>query len=103
MKLLRRDGTLIAESESIRAVCEARTDLSYADLSDANLDFSCWPLWCGSLKVKLDKKQQRQLVYHALAVSPNAPGVSRKLRDWANQFHRVGEVPKLAGKKAGSR
>jgi len=31
-------------------------DFSRADLSGVDLDFSCLPLWCGSLEAKFDKK-----------------------------------------------
>ena len=47
-------------------------DLSRADLRGANIDFAAWPLWCGSLRVTLDERQQAQLLYHVLAVSPVA-------------------------------
>jgi hypothetical protein len=54
-------------------------------------------LWCGSLKAKLDTKQKRQLLYHLLAVAPEYR--SKELLKEANQFHRVGEVPKLTNDK----
>ena len=66
-----------------------------ADLRGANLDFSCWPLWCGSLDVKLDKKQKRQLLYHVLAVAPEYR--TPELLKEANKFHKIPEVPKLEG------
>ena len=47
-------------------------DLRGADLSGANIDYAAWPLWCGALNVALDERQQAQLLYHALAVSPAA-------------------------------
>jgi hypothetical protein len=71
----------------------SRADLSGADLSGANLDYSQWPLWCGSLSAKLDTKQKRQLLYHVLAVAPEFR--SEKLLAEANKFHRIPEVPKL--------
>jgi len=43
-----------------------RADLYGADLQGANLDFSVWPLWCGSLGVKGDEKLVGQLAYHLL-------------------------------------
>lgn len=39
-------------------------DLGRADLIRANIDFSCWPLWCGSKTVKVDAKIARQLAAH---------------------------------------
>ena len=70
-------------------------NLHEADLCRANLDFSCWPLWCGSLDVKLDKKQKRQLLYHVLAVAPEYR--TPELLKEANKFHKIPEVPKLEG------
>ena len=66
-------------------------NLRNSDLRGANLDFASWPLWCGSLKVKVDSRIAKQLMYHALAV---LPGEDREefLADplkYANGFHRV--------------
>ena len=67
-----------------------RADLTRADLRGANIDFSAWPLWCGSLEVKLDKRQQAQLLYHVLAVSPVARAMaSQEMLDFANGSHVV--------------
>jgi hypothetical protein len=41
-----------------------RADLRGADLTDAVLDYSCWPLWCGSKNVKVDAKIAAQLAAH---------------------------------------
>jgi hypothetical protein len=35
-----------------------------ADLRGANIDLSCWPLWCGSKSVKVDVRIARQLAAH---------------------------------------
>jgi hypothetical protein len=69
-------------------------DLGGADLRNANLDFAAWPLWCGSLGVVLDDRLKAQLLYHVI----DAVGVERftdKQIEFANTFHRVGEVPRL--------
>ena len=42
-------------------------DLQGADLRRADLDFSAWPLWCGSIGAIVDDRIQRQLLYHAYA------------------------------------
>lgn len=39
-------------------------NLCGADLCGANLDFSCWPLWCGSKNVKADDRLIAQLIFH---------------------------------------
>ena len=74
-------------------------NLRGADLRWAKLDFSCWPLWCGSIDVKLDSKQLKQHIYHALinADKELKALITPELRDYANGFHRVvsGEVKRL--------
>ena len=77
-------------------------DLSGAKLSGADLDYSSWPLWCGSLNAKIDKRIFCQLLYHTLRAGKsvedeevqallNNPDVLKL----ANQFHRVEECGKL--------
>lgn len=39
-------------------------DLRGADLCGAGIDFSCLPLWCGSLSAHFDDRQLRQIAYH---------------------------------------
>ena len=39
-------------------------NLSNADLTGANIDFSAWPLWCGTHNVKADKKIAAQIAMH---------------------------------------
>ena len=76
--------------------------LSWADLSGANLDFSCLPLWCGSLKAKFDDKQLIQIAYHLVKAGLQSENASeetkaelRKLIGLANKFHRVDECGKI--------
>lgn len=64
-------------------------NLSGADLSGADIDFACWPLWCGSLDVKIDdngkygsikdttSKDNNMLVYHAAEVDALLADVAR--------------------------
>jgi len=43
-------------------------NLNGANLNEVDLDFSCLPLWCGSLKIgKTDRKQSLQILTHARA------------------------------------
>ena len=72
-------------------------DLRLADLSEANIDFSCWPLWCGSLGVKADKGLAAQLAYHFCSLDCAAPeyvAARNAVLDFANQMHR-GDVLRL--------
>ena len=43
-------------------------DLSKADLRRANINYSCWPLWCGSAGVKVDRRIAAQLASHFCAL-----------------------------------
>ena len=79
-------------------------DLRGADLRGANLDYSCLPLWCGSLTVDMDDRQVKQLLYHTLSIVKHSKNVSSELKEKlltennlmiANEFHRVGECGKL--------
>lgn len=66
---------------------ERDADLRGANLRGADLDFSCWPLWCGSFSVKLDDDQIGQLAYHLLKVMDEKrfKMVFRYLRPIANK------------------
>ncbi len=79
-------------------------NLGGADLSDADLDYSCWPLWCGSLTAQIDDRIAMQLLYHlcstimhSLEVSTDIKAVllSQMVLDIANRFHRADECGKL--------
>lgn len=79
-------------------------DLSCADLVGANLDYSCWPLWCGSLKAQIDDRIAVQLLYHLCSTVKYSPDVSKEIKDFllsekgielANRFHRVNECGEL--------
>lgn len=73
-------------------------DLRGADIRGSDLDFSTWPLWCGGLHVKTDRRIMAQLAYHFCAQDCDDPDYI-KARDailwFANSFHRVDECGKL--------
>ena len=78
-------------------LCEAdlhRANLRGADLRGANIDYACWPLWCGSLGVKVDVRIARQLAYHLCALDCDDPEYIKArnaILDFANRFHRADE------------
>ena len=76
-------------------------NLSYANLRGADLDYSAWPLWCGGLHAKTDRRLMAQLAYHFCAQDCDDPDYI-KARDailwFANSFHRVKECGKLEPK-----
>ena len=86
------------ERANLRGANLRGANLSEADLRGANLDFSCLPLWCGSLNAEFDDKQIIQIVYHAVKSGINSKNTSdevknelSKLIGLANKFHRVQE------------
>ena len=67
-------------------------NLRGADLRGANLDFASWPLWCGGLHVKIDKRLACQLAYHFCNQDCDDPEyieARNAILKFANQFHRV--------------
>ena len=72
-------------------------DLRRADLSGANIDYSSWPMWCGSIKAVVDRTIAVQLLYHALSVGMDHFGeaVPDELIKIANTFHRIGECEEI--------
>ena len=87
-------------------------DLYGANLYGANLDYSAWPLWCGSLKAQIDDRIAKQLLYHTLSAVQYSDNVSDEIKAAlltedniavANQFHRVDECGKLTVYEEGER
>jgi uncharacterized protein YjbI with pentapeptide repeats len=73
----------------------SRADLSRADLSGANLDYSVWPLYCGSKHVKVDKKIATQLAAHFCVLDCDDPDyqVARAaILAFAQQSHRARDL-----------
>lgn len=77
-------------------------DLRGANLRDTNLDYSCLPLWCGSLEAHFDDRQLVQIAYHLVKAGLQSKNASEetkkelsKLIDFANKFHRVNECGEI--------
>ena len=94
------DATL--NGANLRSATLNGADLSGTDLRGANLDYSCLPLWCGSLSANFDDRQIIQFVYHIVKSGLNSTNTSdeikselAKLIDLANKFHRVDECGKI--------
>lgn len=80
------------------------TNLQHANLQGADIDYSCLPLFCGSLCANFDSKQLKQIAYHLVKAglsSTNATDEDRrelsKLIDYANGFHRAQECGFIVG------
>ena len=81
---------------NLRGANLTSANLSGADLLGADFDFSCLPIWCGSLSAKFDDKQIKQFMYHIVKAGLFSPNVSdrikaelEKLIPLANEFHRA--------------
>ena len=76
----------------------SNANLSKADLRGATLDYSCYPLWCGSLHLKADKRLACQLAYHLCSMQCDDADyikMRNSILGFANQFHRVDECGEL--------
>lgn len=83
---------------NLRGVDFSWAELRGADFRGANLDYSAWPLWCGKLNVKTDKRIMCQLAYHFCAQDCDDPeyiAARNTILDFANQFHQVDECGRL--------
>ena len=61
-----------------------------ANLSGANLDFSCFPLWCGGSKFKCDTKLVYQLLAHICTLDfPDDEGIKTLILPFAVKSHRA--------------
>ena len=73
-------------------------NLNDADLRSANFDYSCYPLWYGSLHLKANKRLACQLAYHLCSMQcDDADYVKMRnsILGFANQFHRVDKCGEL--------
>jgi len=75
-------------------------NLRHADLSYADLDMSVFPLWCGSLGIKVDIRLSAQIAYHFCRFETDDEEVKaaqQAIKTLANKFHRIGndveEIP----------
>ena len=95
------------ENADLRDVCLCNVGLRWAnlkgaDLRGADIDFACWPLWCGSLKAKIDMRLASQLLYHTIRAMQSVDDArckavcnDPKVIRLANEFHRVEECGKI--------
>ena len=70
-------------------------DLRGADLSGASIDFSVWPLWCGSNGVKVDAKIAAQLAAHFCALDCDDPAYQAAraaVLEFAKTSHRADDL-----------
>jgi hypothetical protein len=85
------------ENNNIKIALEAAVAAS-ASLDGASLDFSAFPLWCGSLNIKCDIRLPAQLAYHLCRLGCNDPlfiAARNSLIPLAEKFHRYQECGEL--------
>ena len=73
-------------------------NLQTADLRGADVDYSCWPLGCGSLDVIVDRRIFCQLAYHLCRVivdDDECKEAQLMLGKLANEFHRADECGRV--------
>jgi hypothetical protein len=81
-------------SADLRGADLRGADLRGANLRGANLDYSCLPLWCGSLDMIVDRRIAAQIAYHFCRLECDDPdfiAARSAIVDFANTFHRVEE------------
>ena len=92
------------QGEDMRGAEMNGANMQRVDMRGADIDYSVWPLWCGSLKAYVDDRIAIQLLYHTLSVVQYSPYVSEDVKrmlltrdvvEVANRFHRVDECGKL--------
>ena len=70
-------------------------DMQGADLQGANLDYSCLPLWCGSKKMKVDKRIASQIAAHFCALNcddADYQAARTAILEFAKTSHRADDL-----------
>ena len=64
-----------------------------ANLRWADLDFSCFPLWCGGSKFKCDTRLVYQLLAHICTLDfPDDEGIKELIMPFAQKSHRAQDL-----------
>ena len=83
-KVLEEHKKWIEDNSNGKRAKLSNADLRYANLSNANLDFSCFPLWCGSFGIKADDRIVSQLIYHVCRL--NIENCSDEIKQFVNSI-----------------
>ena len=106
MKITNIHGKVLFSSrhKTIKATLEAAVkkeanlegaNLRGANLERVNIDFSCWPLWCGTKNVRVDIKIIRQLLAHVCCLdntSKEYKEIKKLILPFAKKSHRAEEL-----------
>ena len=74
-------------------------NLCRANLRGANVDFACWPLWCGSQGVKVDIKIVYQILAHVACLDCDEPEfaeIQKDIMPYAVKSHRAKDLGLIA-------
>ena len=78
---------------NLRGADLRRANLRRANLSETDLDFSCFPLWCGGSKFKCDTKLVYQLLAHICTLEfDDAEGIKTLIMPFAVKSHRAKDL-----------
>ena len=70
-------------------------NLRGADLRSADLDYSCLPLWCGSKKMKVDRRIAAQIAAHFCALNcddADYQAARTAILEFARMSHRADDL-----------
>lgn len=90
-------GADLCEAElseaDLRGADLRRADLKRANLCGTDLDFSCFPLWCGGSEFQCDTKLVYQLLAHICTLEfDNTEGIKELIIPFAAKSHRAVEL-----------
>ena len=89
LEILERHRKLLVGEDGGQRADLRYADLRYADLCGANLYNCCLPLWCGGLRIILDRRQMAQLIYHFCSMEcedSEVLALQKSLYAFANEF-----------------
>lgn len=89
LEILERHRKWLAGEAGVQRADLRYADLRYADLREANLYNCCLPLWCGGLRITLDRRQMAQLIYHFCTMEcedSEVLALQKSLYEFANEF-----------------
>lgn len=88
-EILERHRKWLAGEAGVQRADLSEADLSSADLRGADLYNCCLPLWCGGLRIILDRRQMAQLIYHFCSMEcedSEVLALQKSLYAFANEF-----------------
>lgn len=88
-EILERHRKWLVDEDGVQRADLRGADLRGADLCGADLYNCCLPLWCGGLRIILDRRQMAQLIYHFCNMEcedSEVLALQKSLYAFANEF-----------------